>query len=158
MIRVNPQHRFWVGVGLFAFQASQSLDRALAESNLEGLREFYLNKSSAILIAEHILKRSSGRVFGRWHWLRRKSIEIEDLYILAQLLIDFESVLGNENQSNTHLGCLRFCMAAMSMRLLDAFGLLGSHEMTHLNWHNKSGEPNGFVSVEEVVGKDWLQS
>lgn len=148
---------FCTGIGLYAYQAAQSLDRALG-SDLVELREFYAGRiqpaglARAVVKFEPLLPRVQGGVLRRIFF--GASIDPIDLWIMSRLLLDFGNVLKGGNFEIEDLGCLRYCLAITSSKFLQGSGQLDIGKLSHYGRNEIVGAG---VEIESILGKSWAQ-
>ncbi|WP_374356885.1 hypothetical protein [Chitinimonas sp.] len=159
MMTHDYQSRFWIGVGLFTFQAGQSLDRAHGDFGCDELRDFYNGRTDPVQVAEAVINAEPYLGPFEWARLRRRSIPTVDAYITARLLFDFSLVLrGDEDRSPLARGCLRYCLTTNALKILAVFNMTRSKELEELNWYNKSNLIGTVRELTDLVGEDWFKT
>ncbi|MDC8756040.1 hypothetical protein [Janthinobacterium fluminis] len=150
------------GIGFFAYQAAQSLDRAL-RSDLQELRLFYAerNKSEELAFAVVELQPFLGEINGNFfNKLLGGSIKTIDLWIMSRLLFDFSAVIKGGNHSGENLGCLRYCLIVNSMKFMNKSKTRRKGKILPdcLNFYNRNDIVGKGVEIEYFLGQHWADS
>lgn len=140
---------------LYAFQAGQSLDRAIP-NELEELRECYSGEDIEALAASLVqaigdLRKTEGRSMR--FFFTGKSPHEDDLYVTARLLFDFAMVMKGGTYSWVNLGNLRHCLTINSLRLADKYPGFPRLSLGGISYFNRNDNLPKPMEIEEIINE-----
>jgi len=156
-LKIEKQYQALViGSVLYAFQASQSIVRAIPYQ-LDELKEFYAKRPKPRDLANQIwvyagLLRNASNGFIARHFTNKQKVS-DDLYMLSRLLYDFAYLLETNVPILPDAANLWYCLGMSSLRLSKR--IAGFPKTYDVNIFNRSEYLPPPLEIEDIVSESW---